>query len=103
MPDLKAAAERLRKSAARQKAEMEIWNSPNAASTDYRARLQQAASDQILAAQALEALAWQAEKEAKVIPWGHEWRCSDGEKIRAHADTPLGALLAAMEGEKDGN
>lgn len=53
----------------------------------------------LLAAKALEALAWQAEKGAKVVQWGAEWRCSYGEKIRVHADTPLGALLAAMDGE----
>lgn len=56
----------------------------------------------LLAAQALEALAWQAEVGAKVKQcWsGERWFChvGDGEYV---ADTPLGALLAAMEGEKD--
>ena len=54
----------------------------------------------ILAAQALEAWAWQQEKGAKVVPWGMEWRCSDGEEIRVNADTPMEAVLAAMEGER---
>lgn len=106
MPDLKAAAERLRKSAARQKAEMEIWNSPNAASTDYRARLHQAASDQIFAAQALEALAWYGENAALVRKMSNgEFLCAvhrENVTNNYYADTPLGALLAAMEGEKDG-
>ena len=56
-----------------------------------------------LAAQALEAWAWQQEQGAKVKQcWtGERWFCqvADGEYV---ADTPLGAVLEAMEGEKDG-
>lgn len=54
------------------------------------------------AAQALEALAWQEKNKAGVGPGWTEtgWLCEvrDQEYV---ADTPLGALLAAMEGEKD--
>lgn len=108
MADLKAAAKRLRESAARQKTEMEIWNSPNAASTNYRARLQQGSNDHVLAAQALEAWAWQQETGASVRQTtGGEFWCAvkiEGQQLtnNYYADTPLGAVLAAREGETDG-
>jgi hypothetical protein len=83
MPDLKGAAERLRGC---------DWTTPS-----------QDKSDRLLAAQALEALAWQEEHKALVGPVVGGWMChkfSDRIESNAYvADTPLGALLAAMEGE----
>ena len=55
----------------------------------------------ILAAQALEAWAWQQERKATVQPYNGGWLCGTIDNS-GHADTPLGAVLAAMEGEKDG-
>lgn len=87
MPDLKAAANRLRGG---------DWTTPS-----------QDKADRFLAAQALEALAW-AENQKQPIEcvlgkWRILGRCPDGYLRMYHADTPLGAILAAMEGEKDGN
>ncbi len=62
----------------------------------------QQTSQLLLAAQALEALAWQAEKKATIQPYNGGWLCGTIDNS-GHADTPLGAILAAMEGEKDGN
>ena len=54
----------------------------------------------VLAAQALEAWAWQQERKATVQPYNGGWLCGTIDNS-GHADTPLGAVLAAMEGEKD--
>lgn len=86
MADLKAAAERLR---------CDGWSTQS-----------QDRADRLLAAQALEALAWQHERKAAVHRawWGDsDWLCVTRDGYEYYADTPLGALLAAMEGEKDGN
>jgi hypothetical protein len=101
MPEPKAAAERLRKSADKKSHEIKIWNADNASHRQYREFLEQSVIDQILAAQALEALAWQAEKKATVQPYNGGWLCGTIDNS-GHADTPLGAILAAMEGESDG-
>lgn len=92
MNNLKAAAKRLRERASAAGVNYIMERDKRRAAAMYVE-----AQDDLLAAKALEALAWQAERGVKVIPWGAEWRCSDGEKIRAHADTPLGAILEAME------
>lgn len=82
MPDLKAAAKWLRETAG-----------------NYLTAQEREHNE--IAAQALEAWAWQEEQGAKVKQcWtGERWFCdvADGEYV---ADTPLGAVLAAMEGEK---
>lgn len=80
MNDLKAAAERLRGS---------DWTTPS-----------QDKADRLLAAQALEAWVWQQERKAGVGPgWTDSgWRCEVDDQ-EYDADTPLGAVLAAMEGE----
>ena len=102
MADLKAAAKRYRESAEQSQKALRIWEA--ALNKYYRDRLEASASDATIAAQALEAWAWQQKMEAKVKPcWtGERWFCqvADGEYV---ADTPLGCVLAAMEGEKDGN
>jgi uncharacterized iron-regulated membrane protein len=101
MPDLKAAAERLRSQVSEYRDNYYLNDDQNA---DNRSRHESLMRSFVLAAQALEALAWQAEVGAKVKQcWtGERWFCevADGEYV---ADDPLGALLAAMEGEKDGN
>ena len=82
MHDLKAAAKRLRGG---------DWTTPS-----------QDKADRLLAAQALEAWAWQQERKAGVGPgWTDSgWRCEVDDQ-EYDADTPLGAVLAAMEGERD--
>jgi hypothetical protein len=54
-----------------------------------------------LAAQALEAWAWQQETGALTQPGDNGWWvCISGDGSGTYAaDTPLGALMAAMEGE----
>lgn len=60
--------------------------------------------DQILAAQALEAWAWVASQSMPVEIVLKRWRIlgrdSSGYLKFYYADTPLGCVLAAMEGEK---
>lgn len=82
MADLKAAAERLRGC---------DWTTPS-----------QDKSDRLLAAQALEALAWMKESGWQ-LEYGVEdrWCCTNDVFTRYYADTPFGAILAAMEGERD--
>lgn len=84
MADLKAAAERLR---------CDGWSTQS-----------QDRADRLLAAQALEALAWQEEKGASVrkMRTGGFFCAVNGDEIvnNYYADTPLGALLAAMQGER---
>lgn len=87
MPDLKAAAKWLRETAGK------YWTPEEEAYNET-------------AAQALEALAWLKDKDAilQAAWWGDrsDWMvCFDDDEYAA--DTPLGAILAAMEGEKDGN
>lgn len=57
-----------------------------------------------LAAQTLEAWAWMAEQPMHLEKRGDKWqilgRGAAGALIYYYADTPLGAVLAAMEGEK---
>jgi hypothetical protein len=101
MADLKAAAERLRKLA--EKREQSAFPELRVATQQ---NILQEASDCLLAAQALEALAWLKDKDAilQAAWWGDrsDWMvCFDDDEYAA--DTPLGALLAAMEGENDGN
>ncbi len=74
-----------------------------------------------LAAQALEALAWMEENGRRLeyedaVRWSSgettwrqvdrgtegSWRCMNDLFTRYYAATPLAAILAAMEGEKDG-
>ena len=97
MPDLKAAAERLRAEAKAASKALETV----ARSGEPHDQCKRERDDFLLAAQALEAWAWQQETGAKVREcWtGHRWFCevADGEYV---ADTPLGAVLAAMEGDR---
>ena len=94
MADLRAAQRLKKLSAKKSLISMRNGNTPKAIA------LADESWDYFLAAQALEARAWQAETGAKVKQcWsGERWFCqvADGEYV---ADTPLGALLAAMEGE----
>lgn len=105
MADLKAAAKRLR-GLAKWRKESAF---PELRSATRRQILEEADAC-ILAAQALEAWAWQQETGACVRRkfagncW--KWACyapSGRSWFEYVADTPLGAVLAAMEGEKDGN
>lgn len=81
MHDLKAAAKWLRETAGNYLTEQEREHNE-------------------IAAQALEAWAWQQERKAGVGPgWTDSgWRCEVDDQ-EYDADAPLGAVLAAMEGE----
>lgn len=83
MHDLKAAAKRLRGC---------DWTTPS-----------QDKADRLLAAQALEAWAWQQQTGALTQPGDNGWWvCISGDGSKTYAaDTPLGAVMAAMEGEND--
>lgn len=86
MPDLKAAAQEMR----------EIVDGSWSGRESRDACL--------LAAQALEALAWMKESGWRLeYDVEDRWCCTNDVFTRYYADTPFGALLAAMEGEKDGN
>jgi len=96
MHDLKAAAKRLRERLNPSGAKYVMVRDERRALAIFVE-----AQDNLLSAQALEAWAWQQETGAKVREcWtGHRWFCevADGEYV---ADTPLGAVLAAMEGDR---
>lgn len=100
MADLKAAAERLRSQVSEYRDNYYLNDDQNA---DNRSRHESLMRVFVLAAQALEALAW-----IKESGWRLEydvegrWCCTNDVFTRYYADTPLGALLAAMEGEKNG-
>lgn len=103
MHDLKAAAKMMTDTAAATAEEMKVFRSG-----EWHDQAQSERDAFLLAAQALEALAWQAETQAGVrrkftgncwkwacyAPGGQSW-------FEYVADTPLGAILAAMEGERD--
>lgn len=101
MPDFKAAAERLRNKAKQRRGEIQFF----VGMEQSEKRIAAEADDYLLAAQALEALAW-AENQKQPIEcalgkWRILGRDQYGHLKYYYADTPLGALLAAMEGEKD--
>ena len=98
MPDLKAAAELMLDAASASAEEVKLF--PHG---EWHDRAEHERASFLLAAQALEALAWQAESGASV-----RQMCSGGFSCAVtcdeivnnyYADTPLGAILAAMEGE----
>lgn len=101
---LRAAAERLRSQVSEYRDSNYLNSDQNA---DNRARHESLMESVVLAAQALEALAWQQETGASVRQTtGGEFWCAvklQGQQItnNYYADTPLGAVLAAMEGERD--
>ena len=97
MNDLKAAAERLRSQISEYRDNHYLNSDQNA---DNRARHESLMGSIRLAAQALEALAWQAENKAGVGPGWTEtgWLCEVRDQ-EYYADTPLGAILAAMKEE----
>ena len=101
MPDLKAAARELRTGASEAENEMKFLKWGLRFDDHKRHR-----ENWLLAAQALEAWAWQQETGASVREMGTGgFFCAvNGEEIvnNYYADTPLGAVLAAMEGERDG-
>lgn len=100
MPDLKAAAERLRSQVSEYRDSNYLNSDQNA---DNRARHESLMESVVLAAQALEAWAWQQEKGADV-----QYDIEDDSFVcdtfngQYRRCTPLGAVMAAMEGEKNG-
>lgn len=83
MPDLKAAAKEMR----------EV--------VDGSWSGRQSRDACILAAQALEAWAWMAESGWRIEYEAEDyWCCTNEVFTRYYADTPLGAVLAAMKGER---
>lgn len=85
MADLKAAANSIRNN----------WSND----MDF---LKNAPISHVLAAQALEAWAWVEKTDAILQPFGlqSDWRI-EVNSLKYYADTPLGCVLAAMEGEKN--
>lgn len=98
MPDLKAAAKMMLDAAAATAEEMKVFRSG-----EWHDQAESERDGFLLAAQALEAWAWQQERKAGVGPgWTDSgWRCEVDDQ-EYDANTPLGAVLAAMEGEKNG-
>lgn len=101
MADLKAAAGRLRERLNPSGAEYVMVRDERRA-----VAMLVEAQDNLLAAQALEALAWQAETGASVRKGsdGRFFCCGNKDDATSsyyYADTPLGAILAAMEGERN--
>lgn len=97
MHDLKAAAKMMLDAAAATVEEMKMFRSG-----EWHDQAERERDAFLLAAQALEALVWQEEVAARVMhyPLTDQWTC---ETLygKYYADTPLGAILAAMEGERD--
>ena len=97
MPDLKAAAERLRERLNPSGAKYVMVRDERRALVMFVE-----AQDNLLAAQALEAWAWMAENGWRLENDGKDcWACTSDVFLQNDADTPLGAVLAAMEGERD--
>lgn len=106
MHDLKSAAKMMRVALAEARSDQVILDVK--ADLDMTMQIDSVCDSLILAAQALEAWAWQQETQAGVrrkftgncwkwacyAPGGRSW-------FEYVADTPLGALLAAMEEERD--
>lgn len=95
MPNLKAAAKRLRERLNPSGAKYVMVRDERRALAIFVE-----AQDNLLSAQALEAWAWQQERKATVQPYNGGWLCGTIDNS-GHADTPLGAVLEAMEGERD--
>lgn len=98
MADLKAAANMMLDAAAATAEEMKVFRSG-----EWHDQAERERAGFLLAAQALEAWAWVAEKDTTLQPVGldFDWQLEvNGSEYVA--DTPMGAVLAAMEGEKDG-
>lgn len=101
MHDLKAAAKLMLDAAAATAEEMKVFRSG-----EWHDQAERERAGFLLAAQALEAWAWMAEQPMHLEKRADRWRIlgrgASGALAYYYADTPLGAVLAAMEGENDG-
>ncbi len=98
MADLKAAAKMMLDAASATAEEMKVFRSG-----EWHDQAARELDSFFLAAQALEAWAWMAAQSMPIEIALKRWRIL-GRDQRGHlkyyyADTPLGAVLAAMEGE----
>lgn len=101
MHDLKAAAKLMRVALAEARSDQVILDVK--ADLDMATQIDFVCDSLSLAAQALEAWAWQQQTGALTQPGDNGWWvCISGDGSKTYdADTPLGAVLAAMKGERD--